>query len=1527
MPAPAPAPPPAPAPAPNALEFAHPVTRRWFTSTFAAPTHAQALAWPAIASGASTLLLAPTGSGKTLSAFLVALDRLMFGPPATHQGTRVLYLSPLKALGVDVERNLRAPLSGLAAQAQHEGTPHRAPSVGVRSGDTPAKVRAQLARRPPDILITTPESLYLMLTSQARAGLAQVEAVIVDEIHAVVGTKRGAHLSLSLERLEALRRAHDPAAPPLQRIGLSATQRPLGEVATFLAGFEVDTQPHADGELPTTRARPVRVVDAGHTKVFELRVELPPEVDVTEPAQVGSGSASTSPSIWPSLHARLLELVRAHHTTLVFVNSRRLAERIAQALNELAGEEVARAHHGSISKDARAALEERLKSGTLPAVVATSSLELGIDMGAVDLVVQVEAPPSVASGIQRIGRAGHQVGAVSKGILFPTHRSDLLACAALVHHVRAGHVEETRYLQNPLDVLAQQLVAMLAVAPSQADTLYGLVTGAAPFADLPRRAFDGVLDMLSGRYPSDRFAELRPRITWDRLTGKLEARRGAKLLAAVNGGTIPDRGLYGVYLAGADKPTRLGELDEEMVFESQPGDVFQLGATSWRVDEITHDRVLVTPAPGEPGRMPFWKGERPSRPLEFGQVIGALTAELCAQEPGAATETLRAEHDLNDYAAAELVRYLGDQREATGVVPSDQVIVLERFADAVGDRCVAILSPFGGRVHAPWSVAVKRRLESAYGTTLDVMWHDEGMLFRLPELAQAPDPALFVPDAQGIEDEVARALADTALFAAHFRENAGRALLLPKRRPGQRVPLWLNRRRSADLLSVAGDFGDFPIVLETYRECLRDVFDLPGLAALLRRLEQRDLRLCVVDSARPSPFARSLLFTWVGNYLYDDDAPVAERRARALTLDQAQLRALLGEPDLRQLLDPEAIRSVGRSLQHLDVRRARSADGLHDLLRDLGALTTEQLALRYDGALPLSALLEELRGHYRAITVDIGGVPHWVAAEDLSRYRDAVGVQLPPSVPPALLEPVADPLGDLVSRYARTHGPFRLEEAQRDLHLTVAATELALRALVVAGRVAEGAFLPTGEGHEYCDEQVLKRLRRASLARHRREVEAVPADVLGRFLPAWHGVGESRRGADALLDVIAQLEGYPIPASDLERSVLPARVPGFDARDLDALVTAGEVLFQGRGALGSRDVRVALFLADHVDTLALPTSWRPHALGDAALAGLPPDASLRLRVGQALETRGALFFHELLAETRAFPGDLLAVLWELLSAGVVTNDTLLPLRSLGRADSREASRGRHRLASGRVRATRHAPPGGEGRWSLLFPAHIQNDTPVTPTERAEALVSRLLLRHGVLLRESLVTEDVPGGFAAIYPVLEALEATGRVRRGYFVKDLGGLQFAWPGAAERLRAVRERVADAAPEVLELAATDPAQPYGACLPWPSSGGRFARAAGARVWLVDGALVAYRGASGKNLVTHLPRDDDARHSRHAGALVQQLAAGPGATHLEAVDGGPPQQSVLWPWLEAAGFRSSGRGVFRRGLTDADPAGRPDT
>lgn len=1523
---------------PDPLDFAQAPTAHWFRSSFEAATPVQQKGWPSLVAGQSTLMLAPTGSGKTLAAFLVAIDRLMFRPAPTDEKVRVLYISPLKALGVDVERNLRAPLAGIRAVAERGGVEHCVPRVAVRSGDTPTLERTRMQRHPPDILITTPESLYLLLTSKARAMLTEVETVIVDEIHSMVPTKRGVHLFLSLERLEALRaRAHEARGSggelaPLQRVGLSATQRPLDEVARLLGGSAASLDADA-----TASARPVTIVEASHHKQFDIRVEVPVE-DMTQlpelPAE--AGSKPRRGSIWPSIHPRLVELVRAHRSTMIFVNSRRLAERLAGALNELADEEIALAHHGSIAKDKRADIEDRLKRGVLPAIVATSSLELGIDMGAVDLVIQLEAPPSVASGIQRIGRAGHHVGAVSRGVIVPKYRGDLLACAAVTKEMLGGRVEETYYPRNALDVLAQHIVAMVLEAPIAVDEVYRIVRSAAPFSELPRRSFEGVLDMLSGRYPSDHFAQLRPRITWDRIAGELSARKGARMLAVTNGGTIPDRGLYGVFLAG-DAPgdtaktskgraVRVGELDEEMVFESQAGDVFLLGASSWRIEEITHDRVLVSPAPGEPGRMPFWRGDRPGRPLPLGRAIGALTRELARAPIERARAMLADEHLLDERAANNVIAYVAEQVEATGRVPSDRTIVLERFMDEVGDWCVAVLTPFGGRVHAPWSMAIQARIGDELDLEVDTMWSDDGILFRLPETDEPPDDAWFLPASADVEALVTKRLSKTSLFAAHFRENAARALLLPRRRPGQRTPLWVQRRKSADLLAVASRFPDFPIVLETYRECLRDVLDMPGLVSVLEDIESRRIRIASVASKKPSPFAGALLFTYIGNFLYEGDAPLAERRAQALSLDHAQLRELLGEPELRELFDPEAIEETELRLQRLrsDYPLAH-ADGLHDLLLSLGDLSLDELRQRSQRQEadehrtdehrtdehsaepasepgPVESWLAELLAARRVVEVSVASEPRFVAVEDVGRYRDALGIVAPPGLPLALLEPVADALGDIVARYARTHGPFRVDAVAGRFGLGVAPIRIALEGLCADERVVEGEFVPGGRGREFCDANVLRLLKRRSLAKLRKQVEPVGADALGRFLPLWQGVGQRRSGIDAVADVVEQLQGAALPASDLEATVLPARVLSFDRRDLDELCASGEVLWRGVASLPPRDGRVALYLAEHYALLAPPPT--------------PAEGELAAELRAHFEARGALFFRDLVDSTGRLAAEVLDAVWDMVWAGELTNDTLAPLRSLRSAGKR---RGMERRSSRRRvgRALRGGPPGSEGRWSLL----PRLDTGVTGTDRLAALSTQLLERHGVLTREVARAELVPGGFAAIYPVLKAMEEAGRIRRGYFVEGLGGAQFAQPGAEDRLRRHRgETDGDSTSELVVLAATDPANAYGVALPWPSrEGARPARTAGARVVLFEGELVGYVSRSGAHVLSFLP-DDEPRRSHAARALVSAIADGIGDPRagitVTQVDGESTASSHLAPFFADAGFKSTHKGLFfRRG------------
>ena len=1525
----------------------HPAVREWFSASFAAPTRPQVLGWPAIARGESTLILAPTGSGKTLAAFLWSLDRLMFTPaPDKDRRCRVLYVSPLKALAVDVERNLRAPLAGVALVAERRGDPYVPPAIAIRTGDTPASERARFQRHPADMLVTTPESLYLLLTSRARDALRGVETIIVDEIHALVPTKRGAHLALSIERL-----AERCDRPP-QRIGLSATQRPLEEVARFLGGAETspasgkkkkvsgsagktgDEFTDSRGRIPY---RPVTIVDAGAKKAFDLRIEVPVEdmARLTTADDIPSGPASVGdsrPSIWSAIHPRLLELIRAHRSTLIFVNSRRLAERISGALNELAGETLVRSHHGSIAREQRAEIEERLKAGTLRALVATSSLELGIDMGAIDLVVQVEAPPSVASGLQRIGRSGHQIDAVSSGVIFPKFRGDLVACAAVAHAMHHGTVEATRYPRNPLDVVAQQIVAMASMDRWTVSDLVATIRRAAPFAELSQSAFDGVLEMLSGRYPSDEFAELRPRITWDRVAGTIVAREGAKRVAIANGGTIPDRGLFGVFLIGAAPgAARVGELDEEMVFETRVGETFVLGASSWRVEEITHDRVLVSPAVGEPGKMPFWRGDQAGRPLELGLSIGRLIRELLRLPPAAAIERLTKDHDLDARAAENLLQYLQDQMAAAHAVPDASTILVERVRDELGDWRVCVLSPRGGRIHAPWAMAVAAKIREETGTDVETLWGDDGFVVRFPDVDMAPDSRLLLPDPEEVQALVVRQLGATALFAAKFRENAARSLLLPKRRPGMRAPLWQQRKRAADLLAVASRYGSFPVLLETYRECLRDFFDMPALISTLGDIRSRKIRVVTVDSAKPSPFAASLLFSYVASFLYDGDAPLAERRAQALVVDQAQLRELLGDAELRELLDAEAMVAIERQLQRLESKyRVKHADGLHDMLLSLGDLTADDIRARSSTG-EAAASIDALTTARRVLSVRIAGEQRYIAVEDAARYRDALGVPMPPGVPESLLAPVADPLGDLTLRFARTHAPFAAQHLASRYGLSLTAAETALLRLTSAGRLLEGEFRPGGSGREWTDPNVLRLLRRRSLAKLRHEVEPVDQAVLGRLATAWQGVVKRRQGTDALLDVIEQLQGAPLAASILETEILPARLEAYDPADLDAVMAAGEVLWVGREPLGDRDGRIAVYLADHLTRL-LPPATMPHS---STRPGAPHAEGLSEREAAILDhlrQHGASFFgplHESAGD--GYPAETVSAIWAVVWRGLITNDTFHAVRALTQA--RAASRRRARPSSPPVFRTRRlVPPAAEGRWSMvggnngLADAGDRGGTRLESasilkrrsgreaTAWATAISHQLLARHGVLTREAAVAESIGGGFSAIYPVLKAMEEHGRVRRGYFVAGLGATQFALPGAVDLLRSLRD--APEEPEIAVLAATDPASPYGAALPFPStpetaSAGRGpTRTVGATVILVNGALIAYLARGDRQLITWLP-DHEPQRSQAAHGVARALMArarsgdeSPRGMLLEEIDGVPAAAHHMTKALVEAGF-----------------------
>jgi ATP-dependent Lhr-like helicase len=1446
--------------------------RAWFEASFPAPTPVQSQGWARIAAGEHALLLAPTGSGKTLAAFFACIDRLSQMPADAAPGVRVLYVSPLKALVYDIERNLRAPLAGVQREAHDRGIEiARWPRVAVRTGDTTPRERRSQARDPAEILVTTPESLYLILGSQQRDTLATVETVIVDEIHALAPTKRGAHLALSLERVAAL------ADREPQRIGLSATARPRGEVARFLGGD-----------------RKVAIVDASEAPHVDLEIRVPVD-DMTRPDPTPADIPGEAAGLWPAIIPELLEEIRGHRSTIVFTNSRGLCERLARRINDLAGEELARAHHGSVAHEKRREIEEALKTGVLRAIVATSSLELGIDMGAVDLVLLVESPGAVSRGLQRVGRAGHHVGDASRGLIYPKHRGDLLEATVVAQGMRAGDVEPIRIPRNPIDVLAQQLVAMCAAAPVELAVLEALLRRTASYRDLSREALCSVLDMLSGRYPSTDFASLRARIRWDRDADLLEALAGSKLLSLVSGGTIPDRGLYPVH-RGEGGP-RIGELDEEMVNETRPGEVVTLGASSWRVEAITRDRVLVSPAPGEAGKLPFWRGDGPGRPIELGRALGAFVRELserCGEKGGGRAQGeawLRANHALDERAARNLVDYVVLQQEATGTLPTDRALTVERFRDELGDWRVCILSPFGARVHAPWALAIEAQLPVS--AAVQTLWSDDGIVLRFADTDAPPSVEALLPGPDEVEERIVAQLADSSLFAAHFRENAARALLLPRRRPGSRTPLWIQRLRAQNLLAVARAFPTFPILLETYRTCLQDVFDVPALRGLLREVREGQVAVDAVETREASPFARSLVFAYTAAFLYQGDTPVAERRAQALTLDRSMLRDLLGQEDLRSLLDADVIRAVASELSGAAPgQRARHADALHDLLRRHGDLTRDELVERCDG--DASEWLGVLEATHRAARVTLSGEPRWIAAEDAGLYRDAFGAALPGDLPAAFLAAAEWPLEQVLSRYARHRGPFIISDPAQRYAADPERVEAALRTLRERGRLLEGEFLPGGRGPEWCDPEVLRRLRRRTLAKLRDEVAPVDAVTLARFLPRWHGVGPKRGGEARLRASLESLEAHPLSFSELERIVLPARVPDYDPQLLDALGAHGEWVWIGREALGARDARIALYRRERVGLLADPPR---------------PTAELERReraVLEHLEVHGASFLHGLAAAAGNPPqSELLELLWKLVVQGLVTNDSFAALRALAARRALRPRKSRRRTST--------IASVGAGRWSAVSTLVGEG---VPPTRRAHARALTLLERHAVLSRDAIAHEEIEGGFAAVYPVLREMEEAGKLRRGHFVSALRGAQFAMAAIVDQLRATR---ADrGAGEAVLLGATDPANPFGVQLPWPASRAGDAaprRAVGASVVIVDGELALYLDRSGRGALTFPPSgsaEPDRLLERAAVALRdlfrQRRRA---ALRVETIDA---EAAPTSRWADAflrAGFRADYKGL----------------
>lgn len=1594
----------------------------WFTSTFDSPTNAQLGAWGPISQKQHTLLSAPTGSGKTLAAFLWTIDKLS-QEPRVGEGVRCLYISPLRALAVDVERNLASPIRGVALSADRLGVSVREPTVGIRTGDTTPKERRRLVTDPPEILITTPESLYLLLTSKARETLATVETVIIDEIHAVAGTKRGAHLSVSLERLEHyIANTATDHTPMVHRIGLSATQRPIERIGRFLGGFT--------GVGDQREPRPVSIVDGGASKELDLEIIVPvedmsalgkrtaqpiPVLDEQTDDPFGALPKTEElelPTIWTAVHPAILDLIHQHRSTLVFVNARRSAERLAHSLNDVdrdraraesaiddydtnstgtsdnngdstsherdtltSGEppveELVKAHHGSLSKERRAIVEDELKAGTLRGLVATSSLELGIDMGAIDLVVQVESPGSVASGMQRIGRAGHQVGVPSVGKIFPKHRADLLEATVVVQRMKQGLIESTSIPQNPLDVLAQQIVAACAVDDWELEALYELFCQSASFMTLSMEQFTNTVDMLAGRYPAEEFAGLIPRIVWDRTTNTLTGRSGAQRVAVVSGGTIPDRGLFGVFLPDG---TRVGELDEEMVYESRVGEVFLLGASSWKIQEITHERVVVLPAPGQPGRMPFWRGEGPGREAELGAAVGEFVRNLSAMERDAAVRFLEEECSLDPLAAENLTKYLSDQMESTSVLPDDRTIVIERFRDEIGDWRVCIHTPFGARVHAPWAMLIRDRLTEYFsgndmvgwhpglswdpanpmqlvetdGSTgadphntvgmagsapvadsVEALWSDDGIVLRLPEAAESIPTELLIPDRYTVEDELIRVLPSSSLFAARFREVSARALLLPRARPGQRSPLWQQRQRAADLLAVASKYPAFPMLLETVRECCHEVFDLPAFNKLLEQVENRSIRIVEVETPSPSPYAQSLLFAWIAVFMYEGDTPLAERRAAALALDRELLGDLLGAEEYRSLFEESVLEQLELELaREASGFQARNIDELHDIFRVLGPLTADALTPKVieSERARIPSWLSELEARRRVIAGRLAGREVWYAAEDAARMRDGFGLVIPYGIPETFLTAVPNPVRDLVLRHLRTHGPVRAVDIAERFGLHPDAVTLTLEEMVATQAVHKGEFRPGGSGTEYCEQRVFAQLKRRSLAALRDEAAPVEPQSLVRFLASWQGVGAQRRGVDGVLTSLETLQGAPLGASIFEQDILSVRMLDYSPAFLDELCMSGELIWVGDGAVGSQDGRIKLLFRDDAPYFLDPIS-----------AEQIPNGPYHTALMDHLTSNGASFWADLIGAVqtvglRADPQTVLLALWDLVWAGVVTNDSLTPLRAYTNGGAQRqkraknpgrrgaVSRGRRR-GFGQVGAAATTGLGGptSGRWSLTSSLRFD----VNETEVLAARAMQLLNRYGVLTREMALGEGNTGGFAGVYPMLKAFEERGDIRRGYFVAGLGAAQFARAGAVDRLRSQDvdqahdtttpvgqpQRLTSVNASTWVAAATDPAQPFGGVIPWPESVGSPSRSLGALVVLVHGEACAYLDRSGKKILTFPAAEN---HVEWPAMLTELVTARRRARLvISEIDEQPASQSPWATALYGAGFQTGYKGL----------------
>ncbi|HMB05055.1 MAG TPA: DEAD/DEAH box helicase, partial [Isosphaeraceae bacterium] len=1328
----------------DGLDVLLPVVASWFRTTFGTPTPAQRLGWPEIAAGRNTLIFAPTGSGKTLAAFLACLDHL-WRVPRTTRGARILYISPLKALNQDICRNLQVPLVGILARARAEGVDLAPLTVALRSGDTSAADRQRLVRTPPDILITTPESLHLMLTSRAREILRAPSHVIVDEIHALAPNKRGVFLALLLERLEAF----NPGG--FVRVGLSATQQPLDEVARYLGGRRTVAGPR--GSVPW-EPRPVSIVDAGLRKQLDLEVTVP--FDRAGPWPAGS--------VWPAIEHRLLDLIRGHRSTIVFANNRRVVERLTAHLNERAGGEgfgpaaLVRSHHGSLSPAERRATEEALKRGELSAVVATASLELGIDMGAVDLVCQVESPGSVARGLQRVGRAGHLVGRISKGRLIAKTSGDLLEAAALCRRMVRGEVESLRVPTGCLDVLAQQVVACVAMDRWDVPALFDLVRGAYPYRDLTAPAFESVLKMVSGRFPTESFRDLRARVSWDRVHNRLHPLPGTAKLAVVGGGTIPDTGQYPVYLG--DEGPRLGELDEEFVLERRVGETFVLGTSTWRIEAIEPHRVLVARAEGEAAMMPFWRGEDSPRTAELGEAVGALVRELVDRrgDPGA-LDWLQAECRLDRAAARCLLDHIDRQVRIAGAAPDDRTVVIEAFRDPAGEVGLAVLTPFGGKLHQALKLALQARLRARLGISVACLHGDDGVLIRLPQ--QADEPPLDLLDgltAGQAEDLIRDGLGQSALFGLRFRQNAGRALLMPRPDPAKRTPLWLQRLRAKDLLQVVRRFPDFPIVVETYRECLDDDLDLPRLRAFLGAIQAGSIRIVARRGAIPSPFASNLIFRFTSQYLYQWDEPRrADRPAGPSVVDEELLDPLLDPATHAHWLDPNAIGRVEGRLRGVG-RPPRTADEMAETLRRLGDLAPSELAG------PMLGFLADLDAQGRAVAITVPGTAEpdrWIAAEEQPLYEAAFAPE-----PDGSAEEV------IVQRFLQTHALVGLDDLTARYPIGPArATEL-LERWSEAGQLVRLGPADGSDRPRWADRRNLDEVRRLSIALRRREGVAVPPEVFADFVARRQHVHPATRceGRAAVGLVLEQLQGFAAPAELWESDLLPRRLRDYRPDWLDETLAAGGWLWRAQGD-GRGEPRVALVPRDFAGP------WPAHEAEE-------PPSEAETRVLDHLARRGAGFATDLARETGLEPSSVRAALVGLLKRGLVTNDRFDPLRPGAQAmaealTAASATPPMRRPSLGRIRPSYRRPVSSrpEGRWSRL--AAIEADAEIA----ALAWAAALLERYGVLTRETAALDPWAPAWRDLVPWLARAELRGELRRGYFVEGLSGVQYALSEAAD------------------------------------------------------------------------------------------------------------------------------------------------